>query len=73
MEAWPSLTGQCFIPYDETFSSVLDMFLVTFGSSFLLDDDAKQAEQHVVGPSFALADVYCPFQDGAERSEMNQN
>lgn len=71
MEAWPSLTGQLFIPY--LVERCLDMFLVTFGSSFLLDDDAKQAEQHVVGPSFALADVYCPFQDGAERSEMNQN
>lgn len=55
-----------------TFSNVLDTFLVTFGFSFFLDDDAKQAEQHVVGPSFALADAYCPFQDGAERSEMNQ-
>lgn len=37
----------------------------------LLDDDRKHAEQNVVGPSFALADVYCPFQDGAERSNTN--
>lgn len=44
-----------------------------FGSYFLLDDDTKLAEQNVVGPSFALTDAYCPFQDGAERSEMNQN
>lgn len=57
----------------QDFSNALDLFLVTFGSSFLLDDDTKHAEQHVVGPSFALADVYCPFQDGAERSGMNQN
>ena len=30
----------------------------------LLDDDTKHAEQNVVGPSFALADVYCPFKTG---------
>lgn len=40
--------------------------------SLLLDDDKKHAEQNVVGPSFALADVYCPFQDGAERSKTNR-
>lgn len=50
---------------------ILEIFL-TFGSYLLLDDDTKNAEQNVVGPSFALADVYCPFQDGAERSVMNR-
>lgn len=30
----------------------------------LLDDDRKHAEQNVVGPSFAVADVYCPFKTG---------
>lgn len=38
----------------------------------LLDDETKHAEQNVVGPSFALADAYCPFQDGAERSKKNR-
>ena len=34
------------------------------GSILLLDDDTNPTEQNVVGPSFALADVYCPFKTG---------
>lgn len=54
------------------FLSFSDFFAKVAASSLLLDDDTKHTEQNVVGPSFALADVYCPFQDGAERSRMNQ-
>lgn len=69
-----AVDGGLAIPHRSVFlisKRILEIFL-TFGSYLLLDDDTKNAEQNVVGPSFALADVYCPFQDGAERSEMNQ-
>ena len=38
--------------------------------SLLLNDDSKISEQYVVGPSFAPADVFLFFQDGAERSKL---
>lgn len=36
----------------------------------LLYDDTKYAEQNVVGPSFATADVHCPFKTGLREATI---
>lgn len=46
-----------------------------FAGSLLLDDVTNLTEQNVVGPSYALADVYCPFKTGlreARRTIMHK-
>lgn len=50
---------------------VLDLF----AGSLLLDDVTNLTEQNVVGPSYARADVYCPFKTGlreARRTIMHK-
>lgn len=53
----------------EGISWVGNSFLTQLLHLLLLNDDSKISEQYVVGPSFATADVFLFFQDGAERSK----
>lgn len=53
------MSSETFSPFKVTLTTSAQSF-----GSLLLDDDTKHAEQNVVGPSFALADVHCPFKTG---------